>query len=224
MQVKLIKTKDGSSSLYVPSLDENYHSVNGAVQESMHVFIHAGLLAINKKKLTIFEMGFGTGLNCLLSLLYKKDEQHISYNTIELHPLDTEIVKQLNYPQALSLGSAHSKVFEDMHAAPWGTQAALADSFTFRKTQSDIQSYHFEPGIDLVYFDAFGPDFVPEQWDEKIFAKIHAAMNAGGILVTYCAKGIIRRRLQAVGFSVERLPGPPGKREMLRATKSNEQD
>ena len=206
---------DGSSTIYSPIYGECYHSRYGAVQESMHVFIKMGLQALPQQaSLSIFEMGLGTGLNALLSWQYRAG-QSLHYTAIEAEPLEASLAAQLNYADE---GTEARRVLQQIHAAEWGRGQALAPGFTFCKHQIQLQEYETDEKYDLVYYDAFAPTAQPELWTEAIFARLYGWMNPGSILVTYCAKGAVRRAMQAVGFEVERLPGPPGKREMLRAS------
>jgi tRNA U34 5-methylaminomethyl-2-thiouridine-forming methyltransferase MnmC len=211
-------TNDGSATLYVPDLNEHYHSINGAVQESEHVFIGMGLKGINKKDVRVFEFGFGTGLNALLTLLSAKDYS-IIYHTMELYPLSWSIVKRLGYEEFLGLSEENRVVFKKMHQTQWEKETSIRTKFAIKKINASILKYPLEENYDLVYYDAFAPDVQPELWDEEIFSRIYNSMNPDGRLVTYCAKGEVRRKLQRVGFSVERLPGPPGKWEMMRAVR-----
>lgn len=208
-------TADGSHTLFLPEMDEHYHSVNGAVQESLHVFIAAGLRQLEKDTVRVFEVGFGTGLNAFLTLqeTVVNESLHVDYYAVERFPLAMEIVKQLNY------GASHPALFEKLHAVEWDSLQAITDRFTLFKLLGDSNTCLLPEGIDLVYFDAFAPDKQPEMWSQTIFDKLYAVMNPGGILTTYCAKGVVRRMMQKAGYTVERIPGPPGKREMLRARK-----
>lgn len=234
------RTEDGSATLFVPELNEHYHSIKGARTESQHIFIDMGFKASTAFQPRILEIGFGTGLNALLTLETAGEEKRVvHYTGIELYPLSWEEVDVLNY-------SDHP-LFKELHTAPWDTDVNITPYFTLHKIQGDVNkvisgerleirdkspinhsslianplSLTPNPYFDLVYFDAFAPEKQPEMWSEELFRNIYACMNANGILTTYCAKGVIRRLLQAVGFTVERLPGPPGgKREILRATKT----
>lgn len=219
MKPEIIKTADGSDTLYVKDIDEHYHSTFGAVQESMHIFINAGLLTCPSTSLTIFEAGFGTGLNAWLTFLQSfKNGLQIRYYSIEKYPLSGEIYKSLNYPLYLNEGK---DAFLKIHEASWNTEVKLSDNFSLHKTEGDLTTFDFGllPDIDLIYFDAFSPDKQPGLWEESIFRSLYGRTSPGGKLVTYCAKGSVRRALIASGFTTERIPGPPGKREMLRATK-----
>lgn len=213
-------TADGSDTLFSIEMDESYHSVNGAAQESRHVFIEAGLRHINKKSIKIFEVGFGTGLNAFITWgEARKHNLQICYDAIEAFPVSKEIIKSLNYKDFEP--TLPSDAFQKLHDARWNIQEILEENrFSLLKMQGDFTCFNFEKKYDLVYFDAFAPDKQPEMWEESLFFRLYEAMNDNGILVTYCAKGEVRRRMQRAGFLVERIPGPPGKREMLRATKS----
>jgi len=217
MEIKLITTKDGSHSLYRPDLDEQYHSVFGALQESLHIFIQNGFSAMPNKHIQVFEIGFGTGLNSLLTYLKSAEEKkEVMYYCIEKYPLTQELTMQLNYPSFLSPGSAG--IFEAIHSAGWDMDVSLGH-FILHKFHADIINFYIPAGNDLVYFDAFSPDKETLLWSDLIFRKIYDSMTDGGIFVTYSAKGEVRRRLLSTGFRVERLPGPPGKHHILRAVK-----
>lgn len=221
MKVEIIKTADTSDTLYVPDLKEHYHSVYGAWQESTHVFINEGFLKIRKPSITIFEMGFGTGLNTLLTMIEAmKRGIEVTYHSIDLNPLDISILKQLNHKRFINQ-NFHSYVSE-VYRSAWGTQATIGRNFKLTKIKEDLLSYHFTGEYDLIYFDAFGPDKQPELWQSTVFLKIYESMLPGGILVTYAAKGQVRRDLENAGFTVNRIPGPRGKREMIRACKPAE--
>lgn len=217
--MKLEQTADGSYTLYVPELDEHYHSVKGALTESQHIFIDMGLKHSTIPSPRILEIGLGTGLNCFLTLLTAEETQRkVHYTGIERYPLTEEIVRKLDYPSIIARG--HAEDYFAIHQAPWGEDAALSPWFTLHKIEGDFTTYPFEKGYDIIYFDAFAPEKQPEMWSQPLFDTLYNVLNEGGILTTYCAKGVVRRMLQAAGFTVERLPGPPGgKREILRATK-----
>lgn len=229
---ELIITADGSHSLYIKDLDEPYHSFHGAIQESKHVFIEAGLktlflnppLRLEKgivPKINILEIGLGTGLNALLSILEtKKLPLTINYTCIEPFPIDIELAKQLNYLELLNENGNYNSIFNNIHNCDWEKDIAISKNFNLHKIKNKLQEVSFTKTFDLVYFDAFGPPTQPEMWTEEIFQKIYTATNLKGILVTYCAKGVVKRTLKKVGFTVETLPGPARKREMLRALKS----
>ncbi|AVM53056.1 tRNA U34 5-methylaminomethyl-2-thiouridine-forming methyltransferase MnmC [Bacteroides zoogleoformans] len=215
------KTEDGSSTLFVPELNEHYHSVKGARTESQHIFIDMGLKASPASHPCVLEIGFGTGLNALLTLeTAEKEKRCIHYTGIDLYPLAWHEVNALNY-------SSHP-LFKTLHEAPWEEDVHITPNFILRKVRENVAggewsvagSERLSLQYDLVYFDAFSPEKQPEMWKEEIFRKMYAAMNDNGILTTYCSKGAIRRMLQNIGFEMERLPGPPGgKREILRGRK-----
>ena len=219
--MKLEQTADGSYTLYVPELDEHYHSVKGALTESQHIFIDMGLKHSTATAPHILEIGFGTGLNCVLTLLEAKESQrHVYYTGIERYPLNEEIIRKLNYPSII--GKECEEDYFAIHQAPWEEDVCLSPWFTLHKMEGDFTHYSFEQKYDIIYFDAFAPEKQPEMWEQSLFDNLYQVLNEGGILTTYCAKGVVRRMLQTAGFKVERLPGPPGgKREILRATKSN---
>lgn len=220
--MKLERTADGSYTLYVPELDEHYHSVKGALTESRHIFIDMGLKHASAAEPRILEIGLGTGLNCFLTLLEAGESQRkIHYTGIERYPLDLETIARLDYPTII--GRGHEADYFAIHEAPWGKDEPLSPWFTLHKIEGDFTRYTFPKGYDIIYFDAFAPEKQPEMWEQSLFDGLYRALNEGGILTTYCAKGVVRRMLQAAGFRVERLAGPPGgKREILRATKTNQ--
>jgi tRNA U34 5-methylaminomethyl-2-thiouridine-forming methyltransferase MnmC len=222
MHIEIKKTADGSSTLYVPELNEHYHSMHGAVSESMHVFIRMGLDKILKPSMMILEIGFGTGLNAILTLLEAGTLKQIQYDCIETGPLTRDQVIALGYENYLHLSAGQREHFLQMHTCTWGERISITNSFSLRKMKVSLQDLEVDNSYDLVYFDAFAPRVQPELWEESIFSKLYLSMGSGGILVTYCAKGEVRRCMQRAGFEVERLPGPPGKREMLRAKKTRE--
>lgn len=212
-------TGDGSGTLYSAEMEESYHSMNGAAQESRHVFIEAGLKRCKGKSIHLFEVGFGTGLNAYLTWAEARRSQlDVTYTTVEAFPLALEIVSTLGYEHLEP--SLEKEAFSQMHLGNWGHPINLEKGrFSLCKLQGDFTLIELPRALDLVYFDAFSPDKQPEMWEEHLFKRLYDAMNLHGILVTYCAKGEVRRRLQRCGFNVERIPGPPGKREMLRAVK-----
>jgi tRNA U34 5-methylaminomethyl-2-thiouridine-forming methyltransferase MnmC len=211
-------TADGSHTLYVPSLDEHYHSHFGAVTESKHIFIGAGLSSITSENISILEVGFGTGLNALLTALFADDKHiNVSYVTLEKYPLSIAIIEALNYgPLA---GPAGERIFDAIHTAPWETEVQVTTWFTMHKKEMDLTTMTPEGVYDLVYFDAFGPDKQPDMWTMEVMRKIAAVTHPGTVLVTYSAKGDLKRMLRELGFEVKLLPGPPGKRVMTRAVK-----
>jgi tRNA U34 5-methylaminomethyl-2-thiouridine-forming methyltransferase MnmC len=222
MQRKLILTSDGSHTILLPESNVTYHSIHGAVQESKHVFIEAGLRSLNPARKTIvniFEMGFGTGLNALLTMIEaEKLERAIHYEAIEQFPLDNKEIGSLNYCTQLGRQDLQM-VFEQLHHCEWEKTIKLTPKFTFKKSAANLLDFETPETFELIYFDAFAPNVQPELWTKEIFDKMFEMLEQGGILVTYCSKGDVRRAMQAAGFVIEKLPGPPGKREMIRATK-----
>lgn len=220
-EVKLEITADGSHTLYVPYLDEHYHSVNGSIQESLHVYITAGLHHIlNKKEINILEVGFGTGLNAFLTLVNQASSATINYVASELYPLSSDIVRKINYPQYIPGGDA--ELFYKLHRAEWEIIQEITSTFFLKKVKTDFSNWSEDIALglfDLIYFDAFAPEKQPEMWTQKLFDILYKHTSEKGVLVTYCAKGSVRRMLQNSGYQVERLPGPKGKREILRATR-----
>ena len=214
-------TADGSHTLFIPELDEHYHSVNGAKQESTHVFIRTGLHTISKQKITVFEVGFGTGLNAFLTLLDARSSgREIHYLTLEAYPLSASITDKLNY--SANCQEDEKSLFTELHKVEWRKEIKITPSFCLTKLEADFTSFDFsliKDPVDLIYFDAFAPDKQPDMWSQYIFDQLYKLTAEKGILVTYCAKGAVRRMMQQAGYTVERLPGPPGKREMLRAVK-----
>jgi tRNA U34 5-methylaminomethyl-2-thiouridine-forming methyltransferase MnmC len=222
-RIEIISTEDGSSSLINLDLNETYHSIHGAIQESQHVFIESGLKYLlqhsQAKKTSILEIGFGTGLNALLTLLATKDLNiKVYYEGIEAFPLPMETVAQLNYPDLLK--SEESKtIFDLIHQTDWDKAQIITPDFHLRKRNLKIQEAGLEKEkFDLIYFDAFAPSKQPEMWERSILQKVTEAMKPQGIFITYSAKGQLKRDLVSLGLSVEKIAGPPGKREMIRAT------
>ena len=211
---------DGSDTLYLADLDEHYHSTFGAIQESMHVFIRSGFEVCPANEVCILEIGLGTGLNCFLTRMASRDSsKSVQYFAVEKYPLPSNITENLNFGEVYS--SLESDLFSSLHACQWGCNIQLDNRFMLHKIEADLVDLNINdlPAINLIYFDTFSPEKQPELWKLPIFEKLFSRMSSNGILVTYCAKGYVRRNLQAAGFIVERLPGPPGKREMIRATK-----
>lgn len=204
-------TNDGSKTLYVPEIDEHYHSVKGAMTESLHIFIGLGLKHCEAEYPRVLEVGFGTGLNAWLTRQYALEvKKEIKYVSLEKYPISYDLAQQMigDNPEWLEL---HQLTWEEEH---------VLEKFRFRKLQVDFTKIKIESKYDVIFFDAFSPEKQPEMWSEATFLKLYDCLNDGGVLTTYCAKGAIRRLLQSIGFVVERLPGPPnGKREVLRATK-----
>ena len=215
MNSEMIITEDGSHSLYAPDIDECYHSSHGAIQESRHIFIEAGLKQCQKADICILEVGFGTGLNALLTYRFAQQSgKMIHYITLEKFPVSLEQAGMLNYPGMID--GQLTGVFKSMHEAAWNKATNISPFFILEKVKVDFTEYHHIHQYDVIFFDAFSPEKQPEMWSQEQFEKIAAHSNQGAILTTYCAKGVVRRSLQSAGFKVERLQGPPGKREILR--------
>lgn len=224
-QVSIINTHDGSHSLFHSEINETYHSIHGALQESRHVFIEHGLHYLQnkfgRKALSVFEVGFGTGLNALLAAEFaEKHHIAIHYCAIETFPLSWEVAAQLNYVRLLEWGDA-KEVFKKIHLSDWDTEDHITKFFSLQKIKGSVHDYIIPAKYDCIFFDAFAPEKQPEMWTRDVLAKATDALNDGGVLVTYCAKGQLRRDLASLNLKVEKLPGPPGKREMTRATKIN---
>ena len=221
-EIILQTTADGSHTLFVPTLNEHYHSTNGALQESELVFIHNGLhhLAVCLKEINILEVGFGTGLNALLTVLEaKKQRRKINYVAVEPDPVDSQILEKLNF--ASLIGSTEAiGYYNKLHESGWTYPEFLSDYFILSKIQAKLEDITLrDEQFHLIYFDAFGPDVQPELWTEAIFTQLFKCLKPDGILVTYSCKGTVKRALIAAGFTIEKLPGPAGKREVLRAVK-----
>jgi len=216
IQLKL--TKDGSHTIYIPELDEHYHSIHGAINESIHVFLQSGFSFHPILNLRILEIGFGTGLNAILTMIRAEEENRmVTYHAVELNPLPIKIIRQLNYP--LLLEGIYKEKFRQVHEITWNIEHEITSLFRLKKILADISDYELTGGYNLVYFDAFAPDKQPDMWKQEILLKIYNAMDQGGILTTYSVKGEIKRKFENCGFHVEKIPGPPGKREMLRCVK-----
>jgi tRNA U34 5-methylaminomethyl-2-thiouridine-forming methyltransferase MnmC len=216
---RVLKTSDdGSHTIYDDLVNETYHSVYGAITESEHVFIEACYIMLKKNQVKVLEVGFGTGLNAwLTSIFSKKFKRKTFYESYELYPLEEFILSQLNFFEVKYSGSAIS--FHDIHQSAWGFEKQITEEFTLKKIYADFTTTILSNTYDAVYFDAFSPDKQPELWTYEIFKKIFNVMSEGGILTTYCAKGYIKRMMKEIGFVVEVIPGPPGKRHMIRALK-----
>ncbi|MEQ8713487.1 MAG: tRNA (5-methylaminomethyl-2-thiouridine)(34)-methyltransferase MnmD [Cyclobacteriaceae bacterium] len=222
-QLRVITTEDGSSSIYDAGLDETYHSTHGAIQESNHVYIKAGLnywLSQNAgKPIEILEVGMGTGLNVILTLKAQLEIGFpIRYTAIEPYPVGQKILEALNYKEKLN-HSIVSELFDRLHELPWGQVSSLSLEFNLEKLEQTFQDFMSDQTFDLVYYDAFAPEKQAELWDRQWLQKVHYLLNPGGIICSYCAKGDFKRNLKAIGFKVERLSGPPGKAQMIRALK-----
>lgn len=231
------ETADGSRTIFIPELNEHYHSVKGAKTESEHIFINKGFNHIQRQEVSVFEVGFGTGLNALLTLLEaEKQKKKTLYRAVELYPLDWQFINELSYIDTILEQEQYNNftkhdiehLFEKLHTAKWGERVEITPLFTLEKVHTSLSDYlqtvHAEGKdsfqADVIYFDAFAPEKQPEMWSKEVFSDMYSMTTDGGVLTTYCAKGAIRRTLQEVGYKVERLEGPPnGKREILRANK-----
>lgn len=221
MERRIQITADGSHTISIPEWNVTYHSIHGAVQESLHVYIREGLQYQLSKKtdgvLSVLEMGFGTGLNALLTLREcAREQRHIYYQTIEQYPLTQTETAPLNYDEVLDEPILHSCLMT-IHRAPWDEDITVNPYFCLHKTHAAFQDVSFNRSFDLIYYDAFDPLVQPELWTEAIFEKLYNCLVPGGILVTYSCKGSVRRAMKAVGFIVEKVPGPAHKREIVRA-------
>jgi tRNA U34 5-methylaminomethyl-2-thiouridine-forming methyltransferase MnmC len=218
MKPEIITTLDGSHTLYISEMDEHYHSTNGAIDESLHVFVRAGFDYCLKTEPIVFEVGFGTGLNALLTALRSEEKRiRTTYITIEKYPLDDSVLSALNYP-AIAGGKADT-LFSSIHQGSWNEMVTITEWFKILKIEADLCTYEPSVKADIIYFDAFAPSKQPEMWIPDVIQKIARLVSRGGIFVTYSAKGEVRRMLQSNGFRVELLPGAKGKREMIRAVR-----
>ncbi|EPR72981.1 putative peptidase [Winogradskyella psychrotolerans RS-3] len=225
MKRNIITTSDGSKTIQIEEWNEQYHSIHGAIQEANHVFMKHGLLFYSETcatskldDISILEIGFGTGLNAFLTLIEaEKLKSNINYVGVEAYPVQLDEIKQLNYIELIS--EEHDTVFEKLHETPWEESCQITSNFQLEKQQKFFKDIDAKDQFNIIYFDAFGARVQPDLWTEDIFKIMFNALKENGVLVTYSAKGSVRRAMQAVGFIVERLPGPPGKREMLRAQK-----
>ena len=222
MKREVIITEDGSTTIHLPEWDEQYHSKHGAIQEAYHVFIEMGLFHYLKnyssKPLKILEIGFGTGLNSYITQ-FETDKINltIDYTGVEAYPIEVNEIEKLNYSVQLN---ASKEIFKKIHKVAWEASSNISDNFSLTKRKQFFSEIKDKNVFQIIYFDAFGARVQPELWTVAIFQKMYDALTKNGVLVTYSAKGSVRRAMQAVGFTVERLPGPPGKREMLRAIKA----
>tara|TARA_B100000508_G_C11465688_1_gene282148 strand:- start:2921 stop:3586 length:666 start_codon:yes stop_codon:yes gene_type:complete len=220
MERKIITTNDGSKTIFIPEWNENYHSKHGALQEAMHVFIQSGLHQLVKDEIRILEIGLGSGLNAILTLIdSEKLSKKIEYTGLEAFPISDEEFEALEYTKLKEVAPFEESL-KDIFNAEWRSRTQINSDFSIEKIDEKIEAFEApESYFDLIYFDAFGPRVQPEMWKKEILEKMYSTLSSGGIFVTYCAKGQVRRDLEAVGFAVEKIPGPPGKREMLRANK-----
>lgn len=215
---KIIQTSDGSHTIYIPELDEHYHSIHGAVQESEFIFINNGFEACDADPVSILEIGFGTGLNVLLTAVRcLTGIREVNFTSIEKYPLDEVTIRSLNHFEYA--GERGKEIFHLIHSSPWNIKTRILNNFNLTKSESDFTHEKPDGKFDLIYFDAFGPDKQPEMWTSEIFHLISDITKKNGIFVTYSAKGTVKRNLRASGFEVTLLPGPPGKRQTIRAVK-----
>lgn len=224
-KVQLIETRDGSSSLLLPEMNETYHSTHGAVTESKYVFVKMGLLhwlSLNPDaaETRILEVGFGTGLNTWLTLTEVEAHKnvYVQFTSLEKFPLDANIISQLNYTRESD--NIDRSLFNNIHNAKWNEIHNITDRFELLKWKGDIADFPtHQDKFDIIYFDAFAPSRQPEMWSPEVLTKMYQLLNSGGIFVTYCAQGQFKRDLKSAGFDLEELPGPPGKKEMTRGIK-----
>lgn len=220
MAIELYTTNDNSHTLYNSDLDETYHSRNGAVEEALYVYLKQGfeVKAQSTQNISVLEIGFGTGLNTILTLqVAERLNVECDYYTLETFPLSVDVIEQLNYRQFIN--SNHINNFNQMHECAWNSWQHINPNFKVYKAEKSIHDFNTTERFDVIYFDAFGPDKQPDMWTEQVFKKLFELLKPSGIFVTYSAKGEVRRTLKAIGFDVELLPGPPRKRHMLRAIK-----
>lgn len=220
MKREVIVTSDGSTSIFLPDWNESYHSKHGAIQEAYHVFIQNGLSLFKGQSVSVLEIGFGTGLNALITFLESQSDcQKIEYTGVEAYPVEISEVQKMNYPNTLNAEGLET-VFRKMHDCKWETPVKISDNFILTKQQKFFHEIADENLFDIIYFDAFGYRVQPELWTENIFLKMFKALKNNGVLVTYACRTPIKKAMLSSGFRVEKLLGPPGKREMLRAFKS----
>lgn len=220
MNKEFVITQDGSHTIYLPEMDEHYHSTHGAIQESVHIYINEGLLQFSSRKISLLEIGFGTGLNAFLTYIFaKKHHISVNYYSIEKYPLIEPEYKRLNY--ASGEFGEFAPIFEKLHSADWNTDFFLDSNFKLHKIQDDLTTHSFDlpVKVDLVYYDAFAPNKQPDLWTDEVISKVSKCVGKDGLIVTYCAKGSVRRAFASAGFEMKRLPGPPGKKEIIRGKK-----
>ena len=219
MKREIVRTSDGSTTIYLPDWEENYHSKHGAIQEAKHVFIKNGFSQIAADEVSILEIGFGTGLNTFITFLEAKDEnKKINYTGVEAYPVAISEIAQMNYVSELQ-ATEYEVEFQKLHSSDWNVNVKISDDFCLTKRQQFFSEIDDVEAFDLIYFDAFGYRVQPDLWSTEIFRKMYNALKPGGFLVTYAARGVVKRSMIEVGFTVEKLSGPPGKREMFRASK-----
>ncbi len=219
--MKIQKTKDGSHTLISKEFGELYHSHNGSIQEAIHIFIQNGLQAFDENKMAVLEMGFGSGLNAILSYYYAQESNvKINYTTIEAFPVDLETVSKLNYNDFIDKNDFNEK-FLKLHEINWSESQLISENFKLRKIQQKIEEFDIESiqKVDIIFYDAFAPNAQANLWEEKVLTKMYNLLKPNGFLITYCAKGVFKRTLKSIGFEVVGLPGPIGKREITKAVK-----
>lgn len=219
MKREIIQTHDGSTTIFLPDWDEHYHSKHGAIQEAYHVFIKAGFDLFENQNISILEIGFGTGLNALITFLEaEKNNKNIDYVGVEAYPVLIDEALLMNYVSELNV-IKKSDIFNNMHESKWEEKIEISNNFCLTKRKQFFNDIDDNNSFDLIYFDAFGYRVQPELWSTEIFKKMFNALKSNGVLVTYAARGVVKRSMIEVGFTVEKLPGAPGKREMFRARK-----
>jgi tRNA U34 5-methylaminomethyl-2-thiouridine-forming methyltransferase MnmC len=219
MKREIIKTLDGSTTIHLSEWNESYHSKHGAIQEAKHVFIKNGLALFDNNPVSILEIGFGTGLNAFITFLESQNKkQKINYTGVEAYPVSAEELLAMNYVEELESLEFHN-IFEKMHKSEWDKEIEICDLFSLTKRKQFFDEINDFEIFDLIYFDAFGYRVQPELWSTEIFQKMYNSLKPNGVLVTYAARGVVKRSMISVGFTVEKLAGPPGKREMFRAFK-----
>lgn len=220
MERKIITTNDGSKTIFIPSWNENYHSKHGALQEALHVFIESGFRQMDANEINVLEIGFGSGLNAILTLIEaEKEGKKVNYTGLEGYPVSREEFEALSYGDLENIAK-HKAILDDLFEVQWEEMTAIRSGFLLKKIKQLLGDFEPEKkAYNLIYYDAFGPRVQPEMWSIEMLSKMYEALDSGGVFVTYCAKGQVRRDLQELGFEVEKIPGPPGKREMLRAKK-----
>ncbi|WP_445454834.1 tRNA (5-methylaminomethyl-2-thiouridine)(34)-methyltransferase MnmD [Flavobacterium sp. 25HG05S-40] len=219
MKREIIQTNDGSTTIHLPEWNESYHSKHGAIQEAYHVFIKNGFSLFEGKPISILEIGFGTGLNCFITFLESlKVNKRIDYVGVEAYPVSIDEAMQMNYPKEID--EMRSEFYRTMHESPWEVKQQVSEHFTLTKRIQFFQDINDDNAFDLIYFDAFGFRVQPELWSEEIFIKMYKALKPNGVLVTYACRTSIKNAMLSAGFSVKKMPGAPGKREMLRAMKA----
>lgn len=220
MKREIIKTLDGSTTIYLDDWNESYHSRHGAIQEAKHVFIKNGLSVFENEPINILEIGLGTGLNAFITFIEgNKKKQKIDYVGIEAYPVDINEILEMNYVRELEADD-FANIFQKMHESDWNRKIEITSDFTLTKRKQFFNEIDDQESFDLIYFDAFGYRVQPELWSTEIFQKMYNSLKPNGVLVTYAARGVVKRSMISVGFTVEKLAGPPGKREMFRATKN----